>query len=330
MGIVFCSNFNGLQEQDWDSHYIPSYTQQGVKAGGYSGLPGHSIYLYNDAFLLKTLPPATEYYIGMWFVTNYLGLTGSFNILMGLVGQTTALGYIGVNQTSKEVGWYNYATTSTITSGVTIPFHEVAHVEVRYLSHPTSGIVQMRKNGVDILNFSGNTGAGTPIYGLQLGSTSSNRPYYAVTGVTVSNSGWVGPLVCKNFAPKASGGVAELTPSAGSNFECVKDQPPTSSSVSGKITGRKDVYQKSDLTFPERFAAYRFLSVQAIATRGGMLVSKVKPLVRIGSTDYTIAGQVVPYSGNTGVQNVFETNPAGGSWTTASLSAAKIGVELET
>lgn len=125
--------------------------------------------------------------------------------------------------------------------------------------------------------------------------------------------------------PSGAGNYTQWTPSAGNNWDCVEEIPPsTSEYVSTATAGNKDSYATGNLATASG-------TVQAVAAN--MIVQKTAPgtktiraLTRLSSTDAT--GATVGVGTDWMYYQQALARPGGGSWSVSDVNSAEFGIEL--
>lgn len=122
----------------------------------------------------------------------------------------------------------------------------------------------------------------------------------------------------------AAGAYTQLTPSAGSNFQCVDEVPPSASDfVSQNTVGLKDSYALSDLATTGNIQAVSHMVLAQNSDGGG---GSVGFLTRSGGVDAESSPQAITASW-TYYRNITEVDPSDSNpWTTAKLNALEAGL----
>ncbi len=227
--------------------------------------------------------------------------------------------------------------STTIATARIVPYSRWFLLEVRVLVHDTSGVVQVRVDGEQIIDFSGDTreGATGIVDNIAFGtSTISATTFFddiAIndTSGTVNNS-WCGNGYEKAIKVNGAGDVTQLTPSAGSNYECVDDLPHDSDTtyVESDTVDQYDLYnlEASGLGSNEVVNAITAVAIAKLADVGsGNLAVGIKS----GTTTDWGDDTVLSSDYYKAVSKIYETNPDdGGAWEAADLDALQVGVKV--
>jgi len=211
-------------------------------------------------------------------------------------------------------------------------------VEVYAKIHPSEGRVSVKVDGVEVIDFTGNTkGSGTYIdrffvganpYGGSVDKQKTLWGYYddiAVNNTTgTEHNSWPGVGGIFPVLVDGAGSHAEFTPSAGDNYACVDERPPNDDTdyVESDIVGTKDAYSIDASGLPSGLVT----AVQWVA-RGKLSIAgygALAPLLRHGGVNYegTPQGLGVSYAMS---QVIFEQAPDATPWTVAKVTALEAG-----
>jgi hypothetical protein len=206
-----------------------------------------------------------------------------------------ALSFGGVVDARKGSRNGTGAGTLLGTSGITLTVGVQYHFEVYVKLHSSSGIVTIKKDGVQILNltgintiYGGSDCNGILVYG---GSGQVDLSHFIVMDTTGSYmNGFIGDARCVTDMPTGNGGSTGMTPSAGSNYQCVDETPANNDTdyVQG-AAGTKDRY-----TFPSVGVTASVVHVvvgryKAEKTAAGALT--IEPVLKSGGTENVATGQ---------------------------------------
>lgn len=146
-----------------------------------------------------------------------------------------------------------------------------------------------------------------------------------------ANSGYLGnpDLKIQGFSPSAAGDHTGLTPSTGANYTCVDEVPPSDSDyVTGTDTSAYDLYNIPNLTGITGIQAAT-LWLRAAAASAANVATVVKyDSDADGTADTESVGSDQALSASFGYfHTVYDTDPAGATWTTAKANALQIGAK---
>lgn len=212
--------------------------------------------------------------------------------------------------------------------------------EVRILiANAPNGIVQVKEEGVlTDLDFTGDTqNAGVAdVYTVRLGSETVNtdaflEAYYDDLAVNTTdgaaNNTWIGRGGIQGLVPSGAGTTTQWTPSAGNNWDCVDEQPPSDADYVGSSTlNQIDTYAATNLVGTGTIdATCDWMRGQLDAPGAG----NVARMFRIGGVDY--AGSDLPLAAGSWayVKQIDEVSPDTGiAWVLAEVNAAEIGEKV--
>ena len=206
------------------------------------------------------------------------------------------------------------------------------YLELKVVISATVGVVEVRVNGVEIINETGlDTKNGTDyIRSLAFSAIPSQRTVY-YDDLYIDDSQFHGDCRIKTFMPDSDSAThTDFTRSTGSNdYECVDESDPTDDtdyiyantvgdiSTFGITTGSLGTVQGIQLN--------NYLRKDDAGTR------KIKPLIRSNSSDYQgtelddVPANYIFYS------DIWETDPDdSNAWTQTKLEAAEFGLEITT
>lgn len=299
---------------------------------------------YSARFLSTTdglnLPLPSTYttlYVGIGFrpsgtdgsATQILGFNNSDNEQMLHVGFAPAF-----SLTLRSCLITGSPSITELASGSTLVVDQWYYIEVKVVIGE-SGVVEVRLDGVLDSSWEGDTrGYYLPkeINRIVLGRPPIGPPsVYSCKGyyddLLVATDGHVGRCGVELLKPTGAGSSTDLTPSAGSNFECVDEVPPDddTSYVSSSTVDDHDTYVLSDLTQSGSVRAVQAFMRSRLSEAGE---GSIAPVLRSGGVDYTgvDSGLDVSYVYNRYLYNV---DPATGlAWVTANVDALEFGPKV--
>lgn len=286
----------------------------------------------SNAGVSKGFAAAAQVFVGARVRVPSVNSNQNFLVFLGDNGATT---HIQVRRTANDsVSVYRSGTLLAASASGVLDgnWH---YIEVTVTVADTGGIVQVRVDGTQVINFSGDTknaGTNSTIDTVTLNAYSGAQlivddlVILDATGTAPYNT-FLGDTRVQTLVPSGAGTTTQLTPSTGANWDCVNEVPYSATDyVSGSTVGNKDTYATTDLG-----AGYSILAVKtkAIAKKTDAGVRNLKTVVRSGGTDYSDI-TASPLSGtDQAVSNIRTADPAtGAAWTTAGVNAMEIGVEV--
>lgn len=207
------------------------------------------------------------------------------------------------------------------------------HVEFGALISDTVGTCEVRLNGIELpqLTMSGvdtlNVSGGIDRVKLYMDRI-------RMTDIHVDNSTWRGDCIVETCYPTGVGNQATWIPSAGANWQNVDDDGDVdgdSTYNQTQIQGNRDSFAAGNVD-PRPLSTIHAVAIHQVARKDYAGGRVVKPLVRVGGTDYvhTAEGHLLS-DVYTGAQRIWETNPDTGlGWTESGINGAEIGYELST
>ena len=283
-----------------------------------------------------TLPSAlTEVFVRLCVFRSNSWETGHLLLIQDSAGGSQmSLRY--VSRTDYRLYVLLGATTVIGTSTTPIPLNTWCRIEFRLLVNNTTGVAQLKIDGTQEVDFSGDTQAtaNANLQRLHFGRAGSSsfplQGYFddlAIndTGGALNNS-WPGSSGILARTPNGAGYYTQLTPSAGLNYECVDEMPPNITDyVSGASANLKDSYIKAPLGTTGVVRAVQF---NCYAAQGEAGTSGIASLVRRSGVDYQGADQATAVAWKN-YREMLETDPStAAAWTVAGVDAAEIGVVL--
>lgn len=214
------------------------------------------------------------------------------------------------------------------------------YIELKAKMHSTTGIVEFRMN--EQLLYQGSNldtvawgSSGTQIGGVVFNFTIYNRLWlddiYIIDTTGSVNNDFLGDIRVDSIHPNGAGNYTQLTPSAGSNYECIDEiNMDDTDYVEGANAGDKDSYSyanaPTDLDDAGIFGIQ--LNTQAIRTAESDNI-KMKGFLRTGSTDYEETTAQSLSDIVTSKKIIWEDDPSDSNiWTQAKINACEFGVEV--
>lgn len=328
--------YNSMSE--FDSYTYFTTTTAYPRTGTYSMI--NSANHNHRAGILVT--ERDEYYFQMAVRvgTTLPGATPGYEdyILQWLSG-ATILGCVTVDQYGilrAYVG--DKGDTLAGTGSTVLPTGTYAILQVYIKVADSGGVLQVKLNNSVEIDFSGDTQSESAAeigefkvcswYG---GTSATSKTYY--DDIVIFNAlgsrcnSWPNGVPVYVMRPNAPGGYSEWTPSAGDNYQCVDEVPPSGTDyVYTNTNDKKDSYN-----FPDANAALASGVTAIIADYWGQSVgapsiSQIKRLVCIGSVDYEGSGITLEptFYKHT---DVMELNPDDSQpWEKSDLDAIELGM----
>jgi len=227
-----------------------------------------------------------------------------------------------------------------IVSGGVVPTNAWCCIEIRVLIDNAVGVIQVRIDGVQVIDFSGDTqvDADDEVLVIVWGASYSDGGYVcygyyddlvinSIHGIR--NNSWPGLGGIVGLVPTGAGNYTQLIPSAGANWAAVNEVPPDDDAayVEQATTDLKDTYTMQDLVITPgqvaNIAAVQWLCrAYNTVSQGGDFAR----LLRLYGVDHQ--GDDVPYDRSYDYHpEVLGTSPdTGQDWTEDEVNAIEAGV----
>lgn len=298
----------------------------------------------NNKALQQQITPASELYVrlGLYMTGGYWGP----HVFMQAIDSSGAIHItFGVNQTTRalEVRRGNYGGT-LLGRGAALSLNTWYCYEYRIVIDNTLGVVQVKRDGeidIDLVGTEdtpldtqngGNGDIGTMRWGGDITHSNYVMDGYVDdiaindTSGTINNS-WIGQGGIYALVPNGAGTLTQLTPSAGSNYECVDDVPPDddTSYVESDVQDEIDTYAMSASAGAGTISAVQWLARVKANSAGSTSVARV---LRVNGTNYVGSdmGIDVDY---VYAKEILEINPDdSAAWESADLDALEAGLKV--
>jgi hypothetical protein len=216
------------------------------------------------------------------------------------------------------------------------------YIEFKTTIHPSAGTYEVRVNGSSVGWIPPATGQNTRATAnsfantLQLGNfteSSSTNPLddlYLCDGTGAINNSFLGDMRVDAVLPSGAGSNTGMTPSAGSNFQCVDDATTANDDtdyVESSVVTTKDTYAYTDITHTP--ATIAGVQINMVAKKDDAGARSICSVTRSGGADTD--GSAIPLS-TSYVDNlqIVELDPNGSiAWTKTNLNAAEFGMKVQ-
>lgn len=207
-------------------------------------------------------------------------------------------------------------------------------IEMRATIADAAGVIEVKLNGVQVINFSGDTknaGTATNFDAVSICSDLNvvyDDFYVLNSSGSAPQNTFLGEVVVQTLVPNAAGASTQFTPvGSATNYENVDELPYSATDYNASSTvGHKDSYGLSNLDA----ATGTIFGVQAnmIASKTGIGAAGLRSLVRSGGTDYPDASQALTAT-PAWYGAIRETDPATAvAWTASGVNALEVGAEV--
>jgi hypothetical protein len=299
--------------------YPSSTTISNVRGGPGWGY-GRSCQLVNasNAFVIN-VPQAETYYIG--FAQKYTDLTydGIF-----LAFSLTTQNHVWLSRYDNSLELYTPPGLRIRVPNL-IKMNRWYYIELMATISEGAGVAELRVNGQTLYYQTGldtRGGAGTIAMNR---ITLNNSGYSHFDDLVINTSQFYGPRKVESLLPSEAGSGAAWTPSAGSNYQCVKEVPKNSTDYVSAAAAATDLHGCDNITNINGSIVGVQLNVDA---KTETTAQNIRTKLKSSSTTDDGATQSVADATNydTFIENQ-DTNPAGGAWDVTSVNAMEIGYE---
>lgn len=212
------------------------------------------------------------------------------------------------------------------------------YIEFRATIADAGGVIEIKVNGVQVVNFTGDTknaGTATNFDMVTLSGATQTDPLVAYDDVYIANTlgsapsnTFLGEVVVQTLLPTGAGASTGLTPiGSPNNWENVDEVPFSMADYNASnVVGAHDSYAMGNVDA----ATGTIYGVQTnvVASKTGVGAASLKPLVRSGGTDYFDATAALTAS-PTLLSAIRETDPAtAAAWTVSGVNSVEVGAEV--
>ena len=205
-------------------------------------------------------------------------------------------------------------------------------IEVHVKIADTGGILDVKVDGVSDSTFSGDTkiGADTQFNRVNLGEWNTangarGSAYY--DNFIMDDAAWIGNTKIQKILPTGAGNATNWIPSAGANWQCVDECPPSDVDyVSINAVDTVDTYAAGNMA--GSIDSVKCVQIQSrTESDGAPTPTNLKLAVKSGVTTYLSGDKSVPAAPK-GLWNLWETNPAdSAAWEETDVNAMEIGIK---
>lgn len=245
----------------------------------------------------------------------------------------------GINLRLKADGEFEVYRITTLlgtTTGASIGEGNWGHIELKVVTHDTTGSVQLKVNGVTKLNLTGiDTQPSTNAYhNMVRFMGSSQNPnvddIYVLDSTGTVNNDFLGNMKVLGILPTAEGDTINFTPTSGTNNALMVDENPTdddTSYVEASGVGSKDLYQYADVSGVGDLIAGVQINTDVRETDATTF--NLITVVKSGVTESDNAASPIGSLNYVTKTRIVETDPdTVAAWTAAGVNAAQFGVKI--
>ena len=236
------------------------------------------------------------------------------------------------NLIARAVGFGTQEETS-----MPVNINQWYYIEMKGRIDDTNGYAHVRVNEQVLLDYTGylHYSGSTTISNLYLRGYSYNRgridDVYVADNQGSDVNDYLGDIRIDAVRPNGAGNYAQLTPSAGANYECVDEVLYDDSDyVEGVDSADKDSYTYGSVPTDLDDAGIIALQIKNNAKRTATADNiKIDPFIRTGSTDYSqtvqnLSDDFAMVDGDIILNDPDDSNP----WTQAKINACEFGMEV--
>jgi len=282
----------------------------------------------SSAYLQRGMVAASEKY----FAFRYRPANSSAGILIWVYKDATCIGHLRRYTVTGVVQAY-VGTSSLVASG-TIPMsiNTTHRIELYYKIADSGGRIVVKINGVIDIDFTGDTkpGADTTMNSVYLGGVPAMAPYCYFDNLVIDDAAYPGNTRIQGIVPTGAGNLTQWTPSAGSNWDCVEEVPPSDTDyVSINSVDQVDLYGMGSLV--GSIGSIQCVQVQARCVKEGTPTPQnIQLAVRSGGTNYFSGNKAVPTVVGA-VCNLWAVNPnTSNPWTQSGVDDMEAGIKSVT
>lgn len=337
-GSGFTTWAQGKWSMDTNLYPATNAGRHGCALRNQSGAGGHRLYTHY-------VRPSQEHATFIYGSAHYwsTGASGQYRPLVRFLSDTGATLHIVVwyDWTNQRVtvgrGDPILSTGTTLGSSVngSVPPDVWHYMEVKAVLDDTAGSVEVRKNGVAILTFTGidtkNGGTKTVFDSIQVGSNDSGQDNFRIddtylcNGAGTKNNDFLGDVIIEFTRPDGNGTTSGQMGSDGNqvnNYQLVNEYGD-STYVDGITTGDKDTYSVSN----SAYAAPSTILAVTVNARSWKTDTGPRSNAMVALYSGTeVVGEDVPLTlGASVARGVFEDRPGGTGWTMAEFNATEFG-----
>jgi hypothetical protein len=326
MSRIFIDGFESGQDDLWDAESNATV----ISSAGLDMDGNYCLDLNGTAeYIEKNVTADDEMYFA--FLYRPTNSTTSEEMIVLYYNSTVMLHLLRTNNITGNIKAHRgiFTLLDTGTHGLTI--NTTYLIEVRFKIADSGGRVEVKVDGVQDINFTGDTKEGTNTQfnkvRLGYGPAASYTSLAYFDNFIMDDAAWIGDTKIQKILPTGGGSSTIWTPSVGANWDCVNERPASDVDyISTNAVDQVDTYQASDMA-----GAINTVKCVQIQSRtesdGAPTPTNLKLAVRSGGTNYFSGDKSVPAAPKS-LWNLWETNPADSlAWEEADVNAMEIGIK---
>lgn len=352
MSLLFFDGFEGYNIADlgkfWNYGYYASSGGVTIDSTGRNGGKNIKSFSHNSLanFVLQWNNPSQFdsqiLIVGLAFQFNYIGNDISLIYFQDPSGQQMS-GKLEITENGRNLVLRNQPSTQEnvlYTSDFSLNFDTWYYVELKWKCHASEGLGELRLNEQTLFSFSNtdtrpSLGIANQIAMVQIrGGSYIDMHYddiYILDTTGSKNNDFLGDVRIDAVNPNGAGNYSQMTPSAGSNYQCVDETAfDDSDYVQDASDGNKDSYSYADVPTDLDDLAIFGVQLNNVSQRtAGTDNRKLKGFLRTGSTDYEETTAQSLSDSFFRQQTIWEDDPSDSNdWTKAKINACEFGVEV--
>lgn len=337
MALIFADSFDHYSDaqalRKWDSRSGSPVVTAAIGRNSTAGLRGTTT--SGQYYERKSLAAAATYIVGhsIYSAASPSDTRALCGFYEGATLQVSIV-VLGDGRIQAKRGSSTVLGTSTLT--LTAPQNN--YIEYKITASDAAGVVVVKVNGITFLNLSSqdtNNGGSSTIsnfYAVGDGNAASfawdiDDLYICDTTGSAPQNDFLGDVRVQAILPTGAGNYTQWTPSAGSNYQNVDENPTTDDTDynSSSTANQKDTFVFGDVT-PTAGTVYG-VAVNMMMRKDDGGVRTLQALARLSSTDANGATLTVG-SSYANYQTIFETKPGGGAFSITDVNNSEFGYEL--
>lgn len=338
MSLLYIDGFDLQDDTGWVRMQSsgPNYDTSNTRYGY-----GACMSLTNNMWQAKTFTPSSKVVVGL--AVDHSTVTTTNQNFLELYGDSNATQHLCLRRTNgaNTLQLYRGGTViATSTGDVFVGTWQ--YIEISATIADSGGRVIVRVNGDVVIDFTGDTknggtAASIDTVRLRCGFNSGTPTIrvddlYVLDGVDsglagMPNNDFLGDRRVVTLRPNGAGSSTQFAPSAGANWQCVDEAPPSATDyVASATTGQRDTYALEDL--PAGVTVINALQNTVYALKSDAGSASLKPALKSGATvayDPTVglSASMTRYS------TVRQADPAtSAAWSAAAVNALEAGAEV--
>ncbi|MDD2903463.1 MAG: hypothetical protein PHU44_13620 [Syntrophales bacterium] len=333
MARLFIDGFESGSLDLWEVVKYGAYsTPLVIDSSKYSGNYALQIRVNNyDGYVQKNIAGISTIY----FMFRLMAVSGSHNATVFSVLDTGATQLCLVLNADRTLTLRrgNFVGTVLATTASIATADEWIMIEGRLVIDSVAGIAQIKINGVMEIDFAGNTRGGSTnninqvALGLRYGGAASNSAGLIVDDLVLDDSEWIGDSRVQALVPVGAGNSTQWTPTAGENWECVDEVPPSNDDQVGtNANDQLDLYSAGNLVGSVN--AVKCVQLQVRCNKeGAPTPQNIKLACKTHGTNYESASLPIPTISQS-KSKIWQNNPnTGANWTVQEVNDLEIGIK---